>query len=72
MEPCALPAAVFGVAVLVGEADAEGSAWPAAVDETPCPWPTTVPVGVLLRGSVEGTLPEEVSSTCGAFAAEGS
>ncbi len=70
MELWALPAAVLGVAVLVDEEDAEGSAWPAVVDATPCPGPTTVPVGVLLRWSAEGTLPEEVSSFCGAFAAE--
>ena len=71
MEPCALPAAVLAVAVLVAEEDAEGSAaWPAVVDATLCPGPTAVPVGVLPRGSAEGTLPGEVSSCCGALAAE--
>ena len=61
MEPGPLPTAVVGVAVLVDEEDAEGSAWPE---------PTTVPVGVPPRGSAEGTLLVEVSSFCGAFAAE--
>ena len=70
MEPLALPAAVLGVAVLVAEEDAEGSAWRAVVDATPCPGPTTVSVGVPPRESAEGTLPVEVSSFCGAFVAE--
>mgnify|MGYP006956459823 CR=1 FL=1 len=71
MEPCALPAAVLAVAVLVDEEDAEGSAaWPAVVGATPCAGPTAVPVGVPPRGSAEGTLPGEVSSFCGAFEAE--
>ena len=70
MELCALAAAVLGVAVLVDEEDAERSAWPAVVDATPCPGPTTVPVGVPPRGSAEGTFPREISSFSGAFAAE--
>ena len=35
MEPGPLPAAVVGVAVLVDEEDAEGSAWPAVVGTLP-------------------------------------
>ena len=35
MELCAHPAAVLGVAVLVDEEDAEGSAWPAVVGTLP-------------------------------------